>query len=123
MVATRIGGHVDGTLTDMVCRMQGYDHGSVGSIPWSLYCGAMYDGEVPAGAFNEAENSEHVVGRSDCPECIESIFRYRGGVAVGGGAAAAVLPSSGSPDLRRVQGEDGGCAANAASPVSLSLVP
>ena len=24
----------------MVCRMQGYDHGSVGSIPWSLYCGA-----------------------------------------------------------------------------------
>ena len=30
----------DGTPTDMVCRMQGYDHGSVGSIPWSLYCGA-----------------------------------------------------------------------------------
>ena len=32
--------HADGTPTDMVCRMQGYDHGSVGSIPWSLYCGA-----------------------------------------------------------------------------------
>ena len=36
----RTGGHVDGTLTDMVCRMQKYDHGSVGSIPWSLCSGA-----------------------------------------------------------------------------------
>ena len=44
MVATRIGGHVDGTLTDMVCRMQGYDHGSVGSIPWSVYCGVNLSG-------------------------------------------------------------------------------
>ena len=49
------------------------------------------------------------MGRSDCIECIESIFSYRGGVAVGGGAAAAVLPSVGSPDLRPVHGEDGGC--------------
>ena len=36
----RTGVFADGTPTDMVCRMQGYDHGSVGSIPWSLYCGA-----------------------------------------------------------------------------------
>ena len=35
----RTGVHADGTLTDIVCRMQGYDHGSVGSIPWSLCCG------------------------------------------------------------------------------------
>ena len=46
MVATRIGGHVDGTLTDMVCRMQGYDHGSVGSSPWSLYGGANLCGQL-----------------------------------------------------------------------------
>ena len=49
------------------------------------------------------------MGRSVCNECIESIFSYRGGVAVGGGAAAAVLPSVGSPDLLSVYDEDGGC--------------
>ena len=38
--------HADGTLTDMVCRMQGYDHGSVGSIPWSLYCGASLSDQL-----------------------------------------------------------------------------
>ena len=49
------------------------------------------------------------MGRSVCIEYIESIFSYRGGVAVGGGAAAAVLPSVASLDPCSVHGEDGGC--------------
>ena len=73
--------------------------------------------------MNEAEKSEHVVGRSVCTECIESIFSYRGGVVVGGGTAAAVWPSVGNPGLRPSMVKMEAVASNGASPVSLSVVP
>ena len=63
------------------------------------------------------------MGRSVCTEGIESIFTYRGGVAFGGGAAAAVWPSVGNPDLRLSMVKMEAVASNGASPVSLSVVP